>query len=80
MDAMTNQDLLIARIKQLSEEAISTLLDAAAIMLKNHGIGTKADCYYSGSQNTIRYGHKCNKQRFLKNCERTFVTTTHRDV
>lgn len=75
---MTNQDLLITRIKQLSEEEISTLLDAATIMLGNHSIGAKPDCPYCGSQNIIRYGHKCNKQRFLcKNCERTFVTTTH---
>lgn len=75
---MTNQDLLITRIKQLSEEEISALLDAAAIMLGNHSIGTKPDCPYCGAQNIIRYGHKCNKQRFLcKDCGRTFVTTTH---
>lgn len=75
---MTNQDLLIIRIKQLSEEEISSLLDATAIMLGNHSIKEIPECPYCASQNIIRYGHKCNKQRFLcKKCERTFVTTTH---
>lgn len=32
---MTSQDLLIARIKQLSEEEISTLLNATSVMLEN---------------------------------------------
>lgn len=75
---MTNQDLLIACIRQLSEEEISSLLDAAAVMLGNHGMGVRPDFPYCGSHNTIRYGHKRNKQRFLcKDCGRTFLTTTH---
>lgn len=32
---MTNQNILIARIKQLSDEEIATLLDTTSIMLKN---------------------------------------------
>lgn len=75
---MTSQDLLIARIKQLSEEEISTLLNATSVMLEKHGASSKPDCPYCGSQNIIRYGHKCNKQRFLcRDCGRTFTTTTH---
>ena len=63
---MTSQDLLIARIKQLSEEEISTLLNATSVMLEKHGASSKPDCPYCGSQNIIRYGHKCNKQRLWK--------------
>ena len=75
---MTSQDLLIARIKQLSEEEIAALLDATSVMLGKHSMGSKPDCPYCGSQNIIRYGHKCNKQRFLcRECMRTFTTTTH---
>ena len=62
---MTSQDLLIARIRQLSEEEISTLLNATSVMLEKHGAGSKPECPYCGSQNIIRYGHKCSKQRFL---------------
>lgn len=75
---MTSQDLLIARIKQLPEEEIAPLLDAVSVMLGKHSMGSKPDCPYCGSQNIIRYGHKCNKQRFLcRECMRTFTTTTH---
>lgn len=75
---MTNQEILISRISQLSDEQIATLLDAVAIMAGTRSIGRKPDCPYCGSSNIIRYGHKCNKQRFFcKGCGRTFVTTTH---
>lgn len=75
---MTNQDLFITCIQQLSEEEISALLDATTIMLKNHSIRTKPNCPYCDSQNIIRYGHKYNKERFLcKNCDRTFITITN---
>ena len=47
-------------------------------MLGKDGASSKPDCPYCGSQNIIRYGHKCNKQRFLcRDCGRTFTTTTH---
>ena len=78
---MISQDLLIARIKQLPEEETAVLLDAASVMLGKHSMGSKTDCLYCGSQNIIRYGHKCHKQCFrCRECMRTFITTTHCDV
>lgn len=40
---MTSQDLLITYIKQLSEEEISLLLDAASVMLGKHNTESKPD-------------------------------------
>lgn len=75
---MTNQLKLIDQIKQLSEDNITTLLDAVRLMLASQKEPSKPDCPYCGSPNIIRYGHKCNKQRFLcKSCDRTFVPTTN---
>ena len=75
---MTNQELLFARIKQLSEDEIVSLLDTTTLMLRNHNTTAILDCPYCGSDHVIRYGHKHGKQRFFcKKCERTFITTTH---
>ncbi len=75
---MTNLETLISRIKLLSDEQVTNLLDAVTAMMGASNIGDRPDCPYCGSQNIIRYGHKCNKQRFYcKGCRRTFVTTTH---
>ena len=43
---MTSQDLLIARIRQLSEEEISTLLNATSVMLEKHGAGSKPEASF----------------------------------
>ena len=75
---MTNQELLISRITQLSEDEISSVLNAVTLMLEAKELTLKPDCPYCGSPTIIRYGHKCNKQRFrCKSCVRTFVTTTN---
>ena len=75
---MTNQELLISRITQLSEDEISAVLDAVTLMLETKELTPKPDCPYCGTRAVIRYGHKCKKQRFLcKTCERTFVSTTN---
>lgn len=75
---MTNKELLFSRIDLLSEEEISSLLDAVLLMSAENIPEDKPDCPYCDSSAVIRYGHKCNKQRFLcKSCGRTFVTTTH---
>ena len=75
---MTNQEILISRITQLSEEEISSVLDAVTLMLKAKELTPKPDCPYCGSHVVIRYGHKCKKQRFFcKACESTFVSTTN---
>lgn len=75
---MTNKELLFSRIELLSEEEISSLLDAVLLMSTKNIPETKPDCPHCTSSAVIRYGHKCNKQRFLcKSCGRTFVTTTH---
>ena len=75
---MTNQELLISRITQLSEDEISSVLNAVTLMLEAKELTPNPDCPYCGSPAIIRYGHKCNKQRFrCKSCERTFVTTTN---
>lgn len=78
MNAMTNQETLISRINLLSDEQIATLLEAVTIMMGTYSIENKPDCPYCDSSNIIRYGHKCNKQRFFcRECGRTFITTTH---
>ncbi|WP_442911567.1 IS1/IS1595 family N-terminal zinc-binding domain-containing protein [Lachnospira sp.] len=42
-----------------------------------HVLSYTNKCTYCGSQNIIRYGHKYNKQRFLrKYCDRTFLKLT----
>ena len=75
---MTNQELLISRITQLSEDDISVVLDAVTLMLEAKELTPKPDCPYCGAHAVIRYGHKCKKQRFFcKTCERTFVPTTN---
>lgn len=75
---MTNQELLISHITQLSEDEISSLLDAVTLMLKAKELTPIPDCPYCGAHAVIRYGHKCRKQRFLcKTCGRTFVPTTN---
>ena len=75
---MTNHELLISRINQLSEDEISSVLNAVTLILEAKELTPKPDCPYCGSFTVIRYGYKCNKQRFLcKTCTRTFVTTTN---
>ena len=75
---MTNQELLISRITQLSEDEISSVLNAVTLMLEAKELTPEPNCPYCGSHAVIRYGHKCKKQRFLcKTFARTFVTTTN---
>ena len=75
---MTNKELLIKQINLLSEEEISSLLDAVLLMSPQKVQQIKPDCPYCASSAVIRYGHKCRKQRFLcKHCGKTFVPTTH---
>lgn len=75
---MTNQQLLISHISKLSEDEISSLLDAVAIMLKDKEPASRPACPHCAAQSVIRYGFKCRKQRFLcKGCGRTFVPTTN---
>lgn len=75
---MTNRELLINYIAQLSDEDISSLLDTAVLMTAQNTPKAKPDCPYCASPAVIRYGHKCGKQRFLcQVCGKTFVPTTH---
>lgn len=75
---MTKLEELIKCVKKLSADAVNTLLDAVKILLTSENTTEIPGCPYCGSVMAIRYGHKCGKQRFLcKQCERTFVTTTH---
>ncbi len=75
---MTNQELLISHISKLSEDEISSLLDAVTIMLRDKELTPKPACPHCAAQSVIRYGFKCKKQRFLcKNCGHTFVPTTN---
>lgn len=68
---MTDRELLIRRITQLSDDEIS----CCYLMLKTKEITPKLDY---GAYAIIRYDHKCRKQRFLcKTCGRTFVPTTN---
>jgi len=77
-DTMTNQELLISHISKLSEDEISSLLDAVTIMLRDKELTPKPACPHCAAQSVIRYGFKCKKQRFLcKNCGHTFVPTTN---
>ncbi len=75
---MTNKELLISRIDLLSEEDISSLLDAAILMAAKNTLTVKFDCPYCGFHAVIRYGHKCGKQRFFcKSCRKTFAPAIH---
>ena len=66
-NAMTNKELLISRIDQLSDEEISSLLDTITLMTTQNVITVIPDCPYCASHSVIRYGHKCGKQRFSAN-------------
>lgn len=46
---MTNQELLISRITQLSEEEISSVLNAVTLMLEAKELTPKPNCPYCGS-------------------------------
>ena len=73
----SNKNQLIECIKTLSSEAIHMLLTLALRMIDVENI-TITICPYCGSEEIVRNGKKCGKQRFLcKSCKRTFVTTTH---
>ena len=75
---MTNQEMLISYINKLTEDEISSLLEAASLMLETKEPAEKPPCPYCGCGEVIRYGHACQKQRFLcKICGRTFVPTTN---
>ncbi len=75
---MTNQEMLISYINKLTEDEISSLLEAAALILETKEPALKPPCPYCGSGNVICYGHACRKQRFLcKKCGHTFVPTTN---
>ena len=75
---MTNQELLISRITQLSEDEIFAVLNAVTLMLEAKELTPRPNCPYCGSNTVIRYGHKRKKQRFFcKTCGRTFVPTTN---
>ena len=75
---MTNQEMLISYINKLTEDEISSLLEAASLMLETKEPAEKPPCPYCGCGKVIRYGHACQKQRFLcKICGRTFVPTTN---
>ena len=75
---MINKELLIRRLDLLSEEDISSLLDAATLMAVENTIAVKPDCPYCASHAVIRYGHKRGKQSFFcKSCGKTFIPTTH---
>lgn len=75
---MTNQEMLISYINKLTEDEISSLLEAASLMLETKEPAGKSPCPYCGCGKVIRYGHACQKQRFLcKKCGRTFVPTTN---
>lgn len=75
---MTGLEELTKCIKKLSTNAVNTLLDAAKMLLASENATETPDCPHCSSTKVIRYGHKCGKQRFFcKECEHTFVTTTH---
>lgn len=74
---MSKYEELTNYIKMLSQNAILQLFDIVKLMLHSTAL-EKPYCPHCESNNIIRYGHKCGKQRFLcKHCGRTFVTTTH---
>ena len=73
-----HKELFFSRINLLSEEEISFLLDVVLMMSAKNALDVKPDYLHCVSSSVIRYGHKCNQQRFLcKACGRTFVMTTH---
>jgi len=75
---MTGLEELTMCIKKLSADAVSTLLDAAKILLASQDTTVIPDCPYCSNTKVIRYGHKYGKQRFrCKQCGHIFVTTTH---
>lgn len=52
---MINQELLISRITQLSEDELSAILNAVNLMLKAKKLTPKPACPYCGSHAVIRY-------------------------
>lgn len=75
---MTKLEELTKYIKKLPADTVNTLLDSVKSLLVSDNTAEIPDCPYCTSAETIRYGHKCHKQRFLcKECGHTFVTTTH---
>ena len=74
---MSKAEELTNYIKMLSQDKIQQLLDLVKHLLSTSPM-EKPCCPYCGNADIIRYGHKCNQQRFLcKACGRTFVMTTH---
>lgn len=77
-DTMTNQELLISHISKLSEDEISSLLDAVTLIMRDKELTPKPACPHCTAQSVILYGFKCKKQHFLcKNSGHTFVPTTN---
>lgn len=75
---MTKLEELIDYIKKLSSDAVSQLLDTVNMFLASENPISRPNCPYCKSSSVILYGHKRGKQLFFcKQCERTFVTTTH---
>ncbi len=75
---MTKLEELTKYIKKLPANTVNTLLDSVKNLLVSDNTAEIPDCPYCTSAETIRYGHKCHKQRFLyKQCGHTFVTTTY---
>lgn len=69
----SNKNQLIECIKTLSSEAIHMLLTLALRMIDVENI-TITICPYCGSEEIVRNGKKCGKQRFLcKSCKRTLL-------
>ena len=62
---MTSLEELTLYIKQLSTDAVNTLLDAAKVLLTSENTTDILNCPYCCNNRVIRYGHKCGKQRFL---------------
>lgn len=74
---MNGLEELTKCIKNLSIDAINTILDAVKILFASENTTGIPNCPYCRTK-TIRYGHKCDKQRFrCKQYRRTFATTTH---
>ena len=74
---MTNQELLISRITQLSEDEISSVLNAVTLMLETKDL-TKVRLSLLWASRCYPIWAQMQKQRFLcKTCVRTFVTTTN---
>ena len=53
---MTNQEMLINYINKLTEDEISSLLEAASLMLETKESAVKPPCPYCGCSKVIRYG------------------------